>query len=187
MKIDQDALNLTKAMRQVESGGDPNAVGDKGTSTGAYQWQKGNYEAMAKKFGIDPTDRSLPTQNKVAYMQVKEWKDKGATPDQIAAAWNMGERTIGNDMWKTHKGFNEKLGIEYDTPAHVAKVKSEYLKLKGVQGQTTGQVKIDTSSLPRVNTPEELMGKDIIDRECNESDTRNIFIRLWSREVCVDQ
>lgn len=133
-KIDNDALRLTKAMRQVESGGNANAVGDNGNSKGAYQWQPGNYEAMAKQYGIDPTDRSLPTQNKVAYSQVKDWKDKGYSADQIAAAWNMGSSTLGNDKWKTNKGYNKEQGYAYDTPAHVAKVKSEYLKLKESEG-----------------------------------------------------
>lgn len=132
--IDNDALRLTKAMRQVESGGKADAVGDNGYSKGAYQWQPGNYEAMAKQYGIDPKDRSLKTQNKVAYSQVKEWKDKGYSADQIAAAWNMGSSTLGNDKWKTNKGYNKAQGYEYDTPAHVARVKEEYMKLKQSEG-----------------------------------------------------
>lgn len=150
--IDKDALRLTKAIRQVESGGNPNAVGDKGYSKGAYQWQPGNYEAMAKQYGIDPTDRSLKTQNKVAYSQVKEWKDKGYSADQIAAAWNMGSSTLGNDKWKTNKGYNKAQGYEYDTPAHVARVKSEYLKLKEAEGFASTQ-NITQDNIP--TTPED--------------------------------
>ena len=154
--LDKDAVRLTKAMRQVESGGNPNAVGDKGYSKGAYQWQPGNYEAQAKQFGFDPNDRSNVTQNKVAYSQVKTWKDQGYSPDQIAAAWNMGSSTLGNDKWKTHKGYNETQGYAYDTPAHVAKVKAEYLKLKEAEGS------VDTPGQPTQPTqptqPEDALG-----------------------------
>ena len=48
-EIDNDALNLAKAIRQKESGGNFNAIGDNGTSKGAYQWQPGTWKAHAKQ------------------------------------------------------------------------------------------------------------------------------------------
>lgn len=130
---DQDALTLTHAIALAESGkgGVPNynAVGDNGTSHGAYQWQPGNFESAAKQYGLDPNDRSPTNQDKVAYAEVKAYKDKGYDPGQIASLWNSGSP----NNWQNHSGTTTVNGkpLAYDTPAYVNKVKSHYLELKG--------------------------------------------------------
>lgn len=134
--VDQQALALTHAIALQESGhgGKPNydAVGDNGTSHGAYQWQPGNYEAAAKEAGLDPADRSPESQDKVAYYQVKKYKDQGLDPGQIASKWNSGSP----DNWKDHKGTTIINGkpISYDTPAYVQGVKAHYQQLMPSQG-----------------------------------------------------
>jgi hypothetical protein len=135
---DMQALALTHAIALAESGhnGSPNynAVGDNGTSHGAYQWQPGNFEAAAKSAGLDPNDRSPENQDKVAYHEVKGYKDKGYDPGQIASLWNSGSP----DNWQNHSGTTMINGkpIHYDTPAYVNKVKSYYQGLAGQQGST---------------------------------------------------
>lgn len=129
--IDRDALNLTRAIGLQEGGGkiDYNAVGDAGTSKGAYQWQPGNFESAARDAGLDPNDFSPENQDKVAYARVKSRKDAGLQPWEIAAEWNSGSK----DNWKDHSGDTTINGqtIHYDTPAYVSNVKNYYTKLAG--------------------------------------------------------
>lgn len=134
---DPAIVNLTKAIALTESGqnGAPNynAVGDNGTSHGAYQWQPGNFEAAARAAGLDPNDFSPANQNKVAYSQVKAYHDQGLNPAQIAAAWNSGEHAARTGSWQTNVGTTTINGkpISYDTPAYVQKVNTYYKQLAG--------------------------------------------------------
>ena len=135
--MDPSLVNLTKAIALTESGsGDkPNydAVGDNGTSHGAYQWQPGNFAAAASAAGLDPKDFSPTNQNKVAYSQVKALHDKGFNPAQIAASWNAGEHAAQTGSWQTNVGTTTINGkpISYDTPSYVRKVSANYIKLSG--------------------------------------------------------
>lgn len=132
-ELDAGVVNLSRAIRARESKGNYNAIGDAGTSKGAYQWQPGNFEAGAKQYGLDPTDFSPVNQDKVAYHQIKALKDKGYNPEQVAAAWNAGEGSLKNDAWKTKVGTTTINGqqIHYDTPGYVNEVVQEFQKLKG--------------------------------------------------------
>lgn len=142
--MDSAIVNLTKAIALTESGqnGVPNynAVGDNGTSKGAYQWQPGNFEKAATSAGLDPNDFSPANQNKVAYAQVKSYHDQGLNPAQIAAAWNAGEGAAKSGAWQTNVGTTTINGkpIHYDTPAYVQKVNDEYKKLAGATGDGSG-------------------------------------------------
>lgn len=131
--VDKDALNLTRAIGLAESGknGRPNynASGKSGEH-GAYQWMPGNFEAGAIEAGLDPSDFSSQAQDKVAYYQVKKFKDQGLQPWEIASKWNSGSP----DNWKDHKGVNQ-YGVAYDTPAYVTKVKQHYVNMGGQQSQ----------------------------------------------------
>lgn len=142
--MDPAIVNLTKAIALTESGsnGVPNynAVGDNGTSKGAYQWQPGNFEKAASSAGLDPKDFSPANQNKVAYAQVKAYRDQGLNPAQIAAAWNAGEKRAKDGSWETNVGTTTINGkpLHYDTPAYVQKVNDEYRQLAGATGNGGG-------------------------------------------------
>lgn len=132
----QQVLALTHAIALAESQdpktGKPNynAVGDNGTSHGAYQWQPGNFAAAAKRFGLNPNDTSPENQDKVAYAQVYDLAiNKGYNPAQIASTWNSGSP----DNFKDHSGTVIIAGkpIHYDTPAYVGKVQGHYQQLIG--------------------------------------------------------
>lgn len=134
--VDQAALTLARAIALKESGSggltpNYNAVGDAGTSKGAYQWQPGNFEAGASKYGLNPKDFSPENQDKVAYAQVLDMKNRGLQPDQIAASWNAGEGSLKNDRWKTNVGDTTIKGqkIHYDTPGYVKGVQDYYNQL----------------------------------------------------------
>ncbi len=87
--LDPKVLKVVRAIRQVESGGDYNAVGDGGQSHGAYQWNKDNFRNAAREILGDENAPMTPAnQNKVAYHQMKAYKDAGRDPEEIAALWN---------------------------------------------------------------------------------------------------
>lgn len=119
--MDQDAINLAKAIRQTESGGNFNARGASGES-GAYQWMPDTWKSHAKTVLGDANAQMTPSnQNAVAYSIIKRDKDAGLNPAQIAAKWNSGSP----QGWESKRGVNDK-GVAYDVPAYVAKVTSAY-------------------------------------------------------------
>lgn len=130
--VDKDALNLSRSIGLAETGqsGKPNynAVGKSGEK-GAYQWMPGNFESQAKEAGLDPNDFSPQNQDKVAYYHVKQLKDEGLQPWEIASKWNSGSTT----NWQNHNGTNSQ-GVGYNTPQYVASVKQHYLQMSGESG-----------------------------------------------------
>lgn len=152
---DQQALALTHAIALQESGrnGTPNynAVGDAGTSKGAYQWQPGNFESAAKNAGLDPSDFSPENQDKVAYSEVKAYKDKGYDPGQIASLWNSGSP----NNWQNHAGTTTINGktISYDTPAYVKGVQKYYQQITGGNSQPPTNGLPSASAAPKPLLP----------------------------------
>lgn len=151
--VDQQALALTHAIALQESGkgGQPNysAVGDNGTSHGAYQWQPGNFESAAKEAGLDPNDKSPENQDKVAYAQVLKYKNQGYDPGQIASLWNSGSP----NNYQNHSGttiINGK-SISYDTPKYVQGVQKYYNQIIGSNGSSNGPVSVPDA--PEAPTP----------------------------------
>lgn len=126
--VDPTAATLTKAIRQVETGGDYNASGKSGEH-GAYQWLPGNFEASAKQYGLDPSDFSPVNQDKVAYHHVSDLLKQGYTQSQVASIWNS-----GSPNWEGKVGVNKE-GVQYDVPAYVDKVKQAYLSQSSGQTQ----------------------------------------------------
>lgn len=142
-QIDEQAVNMAKAIRQSESGGDFNAKGKSGEH-GGYQYTPDTWNAEAPKYGINvPIEQATPEQqNAVTYNRIKNWKDKGFDVTQIASMWNAGEGepnaytgTFGSDT-STHKkgdaskGVN-KFGAAYDVPSYVTSVAKAYQQIKG--------------------------------------------------------
>ena len=127
MTLDENVKKLAIAIRNTETGGNYAGVGASGEG-GAYQWMPGNFSAGAKKYlGDENAPMTEENQNKVAYYTVKELKDKGYGPGQIASMWNAGDPEA---YLKDHRGVN-KYGVAYDTPAYVSKVQAEYSRLSG--------------------------------------------------------
>lgn len=128
-QMDQQAVNLAKAIRQTESGGDFNAKGASGES-GAYQWMPDTWKAHAGTVLGNPNAEMSPSnQNAVAYATIKKWKDEGLNPAQIAAKWNSGSE-VG---WENKRGVNSA-GVAYDVPKYVASVTGAYQKVKAGSG-----------------------------------------------------
>lgn len=127
--LDQDAVNLAKSIRQVESGGNFKARGKSG-EVGAYQYRPETWNRTAPRYGVNvPIEQATPEQqNEVTYRQIKEWKDQGLNPGQIASMWNSGKPD--NYQNPNAKGVNQ-FGAEYDVPNYAKKVAETYHSIKG--------------------------------------------------------
>lgn len=133
--LDQDAQNLAKAIRQVESRGNPSVQGASGEK-GAYQFMPETWKAWSRKHlgrEVPLEQADLPTQNEVAYKQIKEWKDKGFNPGQIASMWNAGEGKPDAYLDPNFSGTNAQ-GVKFNTAEYAKKVAETYQQFKGVAG-----------------------------------------------------
>lgn len=129
--MDEQAVNLAKAIRQTESGGNYTAKGDSGES-GAYQWTPDTWKAHAKQaLGDENAPMTPQNQNAVAYTVIKQWKDSGLNAAQIAAKWNSGSE----NNWENKIGTNS-MGVKYNVPQYVKSVTDAYQKIKS--GQDVG-------------------------------------------------
>ena len=86
------------------------------------------WNMWAKEAGVQsPLEQStIEDQNKVAYFKVKQFKDQGYNPAQIASLWNSGDPDAYK---KQHVGTNSQ-GVQYNTPEHVRKVSEAYERIK---------------------------------------------------------
>jgi hypothetical protein len=118
--IDKGVVNLMKALKQHESGGDYKSKGGSG-EYGAYQFTAPTFKSYATQYAKMPNARidSPEDQDKVTYYSIKGMKDKGYTPEQILSEWNSGDKDA---YTRNHKGTNE-YGVKYDTPAYVDAIK----------------------------------------------------------------
>lgn len=127
--LDPQAVNLAKAIRQTESNGNFTQAGKSG-EYGAYQFLPATWDQYSKEAGVNaPLQQATPEQqNEVAYKKIKQWKDQGYNPGQIASMWNAGPGKP-NVYLEGNKGTNAE-GVQYDTAAYAKKVAETYQQLK---------------------------------------------------------
>jgi len=161
-QMDNDVINLAKAIRQTESGGDFNAKGASEES-GAYQWTPATWKAHAKQaLGDENAEMTPSNQNAVAYTVLKSWKDQGLNPAQIAAKWNSGSET----GWENKRGVN-KFGVEYDVPKYVKSVTDAYQTVK-----TGGTPQMDA------NNPSSISGAQVVPPQPPQEEKQGFFESL---------
>ncbi len=128
--LDQNVVNIAKAIRQVESGNKAVLPAEGGGLGGAsrYQYTTSTWKGVAQKYlGDANAPLTAKNEDQASYMRIKEWKDAGKTPKQIASMWNAGEGKP--DAYKQNvKGVNE-YGVKYDVPAYADKVYNEFAKI----------------------------------------------------------
>lgn len=93
-KYDPQAVSMVRALRLQESSNNYSAPAEKAGDSlgGAYQYQKPTWQAYAKEILGNANAPFTPeNQDKVTYGKVKQWKDAGMTPGQIAHQWNPGD------------------------------------------------------------------------------------------------
>lgn len=148
--MDQDVINLAKAIRQHESGGNFNAKG-KSQESGAYQWTPDTWKAHSKQIlGNENAEMTPANQNAVAYGVLKTWKDAGLNPAQISAKWNSGSEK----GWENKIGVN-KFGVEYNVPKYVKSVTDLYQQNKIATVPTETQVQPLTQNQNALPVPQE--------------------------------
>ncbi len=143
-QLDPQAVNLAKAIRSVETNGNFSAQGKSG-EYGAYQWTPDAWSLMSKNAGVNvELNQATPEQqNEVAYKQVKQWKDQGYNPGQIASMWNSGNPNAYQDP--SFRGVN-KYGAKFDVPVYAQKVAQTYQQLKSSQPTGTPSPSPSTTS-----------------------------------------
>lgn len=157
--LDPTLVNLAKAIRQTESGGDFNAKGKSGES-GAYQFTDPTWNAEASQFGVNvPLEQATPEeQNEVAYKQLAQWKQQH--PDwnigNFASAWNAGQGEsnayLGTFSDGNPSSGTNKYGAKYNVSDYAKSVATAYQTLKN-GGQVTADPNNPSSVANTQNTP----------------------------------
>lgn len=142
-QLDQQVVNLTKAIRQIESG-NREISGKSGELPSRYQYTPGTWKSVAGKYlGDENAPISLENENKATYLRIKDWKDNGYNIGQIASMWNAGEGRP--DAYAQNWRGTNKYGVHYDTPAYAEKVAKYYHELN--QGNNSAEVPITDSTV----------------------------------------
>ncbi len=145
---------MAKAIRQTESGGNFTVKGKSG-EYGAYQFMPDTWKSYAKEAGVNANlDQSTPEQqNQVAYTKIKQWKDQGYNPGQIASMWNAGPGKP-NAYLEGNKGVNSQ-GVSYDTGAYAKQVATYYQQFKPAGA---GQIPGTDVPSPQLGQPTSFLG-----------------------------
>jgi len=152
--LDPQAVNLAKAIRQSESGGNFTASGKSG-EYGAYQYTEPTWAKDSAAAGVSvPLKQATPEQqNQVAYTKIKALKDQGLNVGQIASTWNAGAGEPDAYTGKFSDGSpsvgTNKYGVKFDVPAYAKSVASAYQTLKG-----GGQVSADPNNPSSTAAPQ---------------------------------
>jgi hypothetical protein len=140
-QLDPQIVNLTKAIRQQESGGKFDAVSPDG-SYGAYQFIKSTWDATAPKYGVNAgwKEATPQQQNEVAYKQIAEWKGQGYNVGQIASMWNAGRGEPDAYLGKFKDGRpaegTNSAGVNYSVPNYAKAVATHYQYYKSQDPQS---------------------------------------------------
>lgn len=150
--LDQDVVNLAKAIRQHETGN--RAVqGASGELASRYQYMPGTWRSTAAKYlGDANAPLTLENENKATYYKILDWKKAGYNPAQIASMWNS-----GSPNWEGKVGVN-KAGVKYDVSKYVNSVYGLYKKnkeesLKTQQPQVSAGAQSDINTAKQYNAP----------------------------------
>ncbi len=152
--LDPAVVNLAKAIRQSESGGNFTAKGKSG-EYGAYQYTPDTWAKDSAAAGVQiPLEKSSKEdQNKVAYMKLKSLKDRGYNVGQVASVWNAGENEpnayLGTFSDGSPSSGVNKHGVKFDVPKYAKSVATAYQKLKA-----GGQVQIDPNNPSSTAAPD---------------------------------
>lgn len=151
--LDPQVVALAKAVRQIESGGNPTAVGKSG-EYGAYQYEPGTWAVQSKAAGVNvPLQQAtLAQQNQVWYTWAKAQKDAGKNVGQIASMQNAGEGepdayTGKFSNGQPSKGTNPE-GVPFDVPEYAKEVAKTYQQYKSQSG-TSGNAADPTAPAPQ--------------------------------------
>lgn len=170
-QLDNDIVNLARAVRKIESGDNFSARGGSG-EYGGYQYTPATWAKQAAAAGVSvPLEKATRAdQNKVFYTWAKSKKDSGRNIGEIASMHNAGEGRP--DAYIQGNSGTNKYGVQYDTKSYAEKVAKAYQEIKAqgagyqVPGDVTQQPQNSTQSYyqnlnnPAAQEPEkDLLGK----------------------------
>ncbi len=115
IKDEQEFVNLVKAMMKQESGGNQNAVSNKG-ATGLMQLMP----ETARGLGVNPNDPADNLKGGVAYI-LQQLETFGNIPEALAA-YNAGPGNVKNGKWQ---GFKETTGYVRNITAMADKLNNQ--------------------------------------------------------------
>lgn len=132
-QLDNDIVNLARAVRKIESGDNFSARGGSG-EYGGYQYTPATWASHARAAGVNvPLEKATRAdQNKVFYTWAKSKKDSGKNIGEIASMHNAGEGRP-NAYLEGNAGTN-KYGVQYDTKSYAEKVAKAYQEIKAQGG-----------------------------------------------------
>lgn len=139
-QLDQNVVALMKAISKQESGNRAVLPAEGAQVGGAsiYQYTTGTWKGTAQKYlGNANAPLTRANENQATYKKIKEWKDAGYRPEQIASMWNAGEGEPNAYKGKfetntsTHKAGDPSVGtnqwgVGYSVPGHAQKVMANY-------------------------------------------------------------
>lgn len=136
------AINAAKAIRQVESNGNYSAQSKDG-SYGAYQFLQSTWNQASQKYlgSVVPwKSATREQQNEVAVKSINDMIQSGKANNigEVASIWNRGKP---DTYLKGLSGTNSS-GVHYDVAKYAEKVANAYQEIKGLSGQSNGQVTI---------------------------------------------
>lgn len=138
--VDRSVVAMMRALAQHESGNRAVLPQEKGIGGASiYQYTTDTWKGVAQKYlGDANAPLTRANENKATYYRIKEWKDTGYKPAQIASMWNAGEGepdayTGKFSSGKPSIGTND-YGVNYNVPAHaqsvISKFQNELTKIK---------------------------------------------------------
>lgn len=143
-QLDQNVVALMKAIRTQESGNKAVLPQEKGIGGASiYQYTTGTWKGVAQKYlGNANAELNRANENKATYYRIKEWKDKGYKPAQIASMWNAGEGEPDAYTGKFKDGRpsigTNSYGVQYNVPNHTKKVLANFQnEIKKLPQKTT--------------------------------------------------
>jgi len=160
-QLDQNVVAMMKALAQHESGNKAVLPQEKGIGGASiYQYTTSTWKAAAKKFlGDENAPLNRANENKATYFRIKEWKDKGFKPAQIASMWNAGEGEPNAYTGKFSSGSPavgvNSYGVKYNVPAHAKSVVAKFQKEIATLPKTEPTITPTTTPAPQ---PEEKKG-----------------------------
>jgi len=172
IKGDQGTTALVQAIRENESGWDGKSQAsqnpyklshDAGTGFGAYGYQKSSWKQWAKDYTGD--ENVIPTpenQDMIAYLRVhdlinqyKSSGSKGVAAD-VLSTWNSGKPAA-----QASAGYNQQLGLSYDTPSYIQKGLGNFKKYHdSFSGPITQTGASNTQEVNPLTVPDNTTGVD---------------------------
>lgn len=147
--LDTNVVNLAKAIREHETGNRP-VSGATGELASRYQYMPATWKSTAAKYlGDANAPLTAKNEDQATYLKIKDWKDSGYTPKQIASMWNSGNP---DPYAKGNKGVGKSStnpNVTYNVPKYVDSVYSKFEKFSQENAPSKFQPRLAPAPQPQ--------------------------------------